>query len=214
MRVRRQKSINEILPLELIQRILLRVLVNQLARLRCVSKLWYSQISDPRFAESHLHHSPAPTNVCLFQRQPTESHFVNLEEVFNENKFPLKAVSFPFKKNPPSDFHVMGTCRGSLSYPVMLLDAGTSFGSPILASETLLIFDLKERNFSKISLLEQLVMRDSPNLAVLGGCLAFYPRDYGKQKTDIWVMKEYKVQSSWTLYEIPGGHFNLMPIQR
>ncbi|MED6214063.1 hypothetical protein PIB30_099353 [Stylosanthes scabra] len=40
------------------------------------------------------------------------------------------------------------------------------------------------------------------NLNVLGECLALDFHD--KHKTYIWVMKEYKVQSSWTLmYEIP-----------
>ncbi|RYR60242.1 hypothetical protein Ahy_A04g017315 [Arachis hypogaea] len=43
---------------------------------------------------------------------------------------------------------------------------------------------------------------------ILGGCLAFYSHDYFGHKTDIWVMKEYKVQSSWTLYAIPGLEFD------
>ena len=37
----KSKSIQDILPLELIRRILLRVLVKHLARLKCVSKLWF-----------------------------------------------------------------------------------------------------------------------------------------------------------------------------
>ncbi|QHO23204.1 F-box protein [Arachis hypogaea] len=74
----KQKSIHDILHLELIHSILLRVPVKHLARLRCVSKPWYSLISDPQFAELHLHHSP---------------------------------VSLPFKKKPPSEFRVMGSCR-------------------------------------------------------------------------------------------------------
>ncbi|MED6107048.1 hypothetical protein PIB30_010494 [Stylosanthes scabra] len=302
----KQKSMNEILPLELIERILLRVPVKQLARLRCVSKLWCSLISDLHFAESHLHHSPALTHACLFKRNTTEGHIVHLEQVFNDNNYAVKQVSFPFKKKPPSDFHVMGTCRGfvllnrephflvvwnpltgssrRISYScivscnrgrfwlfhyarlygfgydesrddylvVLASQCGDSqprldcfslrtnswinFDSAItnvslalfdrkpcgfflngsihwLSSSLnepyrVFIFDLKERTFSNISLPEQLVMCRCPHLAVLGGCLAFYSRDYGKRKTDIWVMKEYKVHSSWTLYEIPGGYFS------
>ncbi|MED6106062.1 hypothetical protein PIB30_001455 [Stylosanthes scabra] len=114
MEEQKQESVNEILPLELIQRILLRVPVKQLACLRCVSKLWCSLISDPHFAESHLQHSHAPTHACFFERDRGEAQapFVRLEELFNENYFPTKAVSFPFKKNPPSGFRILGTCRG------------------------------------------------------------------------------------------------------
>ncbi|MED6107049.1 hypothetical protein PIB30_010495 [Stylosanthes scabra] len=306
----KQQSVNEILPLELIERILLRVPVKQLGRLRCVSKLWCSLISDPHFVESHLHNSPAPTHVCLFDSDSTEGHFVHLEELFHD-KFPLKAVSLPFKKKPPSEFRVMGSCRGFvllnrkphflvvwnpltgsskrisyscivpcwwrfwLSYYARLYGFGydvsrddylvvlaaqysdgqqrldcfslrtnswINFDSAISKvslgpfdwkscglflngsihwlsaslnkpyCETLLIFDLKERSFSKISLPEQLVLRDSPNLAVLGGCLAIYSTDYVKHKTEIWVMREYKVHSSWTLYEIPGAYSNFYPL--
>ncbi|MED6201735.1 hypothetical protein PIB30_098040 [Stylosanthes scabra] len=70
--------------------------------------------------------------------------------------------------------------------------------------DAIVVFDLKERSFSKISVPsvpEQLVRR-SANLIVLGECLALDFHD--NHKTYIWVMKEYKVQSSWTLmYEIP-----------
>ncbi|MED6165246.1 hypothetical protein PIB30_097775 [Stylosanthes scabra] len=269
----KQKSIYETLPLELIQRILLRLPVKQLARLRCVSKLWQSLISDPEFVEYHLHYSPAPTHVCLFESDSTEGHFVHLEQVLNGNNYSIKSVSFPFKKKPPSDFRVMGSCRGfaalfvtpcclygfgyeqshddylvvvasfyrggqqrldcfslrtnswiNLDFAITQISLGffewKSCGLFLNGSihwlssslinpygETLLIFDLKEIIFSKISLPEQLVKCHSPELVVLGGCLAFYSRDYGKQKTEIWVMKEYNVQSSWTLYEIPGGYF-------
>ncbi|MED6107051.1 hypothetical protein PIB30_010497 [Stylosanthes scabra] len=311
MSMEKQKSMNEILPLELIERILLSVPVKQLARLWCVSKLWHSLISDPEFVESHLHHSPALTHACLacvLERDTTEGHNVHLEQVFNDNNYDaIKEVSFPFKKKPPSSFRVMGSCRGfvllsrdphflvvwnpltrssrRISYSCLFSRSRERFSLPYYAtlygfgydesrddylvvlawyytdsqhhldcfslrtnswinlnsaltklslrllewkshglflngsihwlsfsvnkpySETLLVFDLKERSFSKISLPEQLVLCESPNLAVLGGCLSFYSMDYDKSKTDIWVMKEYKVHSSWTLYEIPGGYF-------
>ncbi|XP_057756620.1 uncharacterized protein LOC130975921 [Arachis stenosperma] len=64
-----------------------------------------------------------------------------------------------------------------------------------------------ERSFSKISVP---IERDlcKPRLVLLGGCLALYV--YEENTTEIWVMKEYKVQSSWTLYEIPLGSFKPM----
>ncbi|XLR63277.1 F-box protein CPR30-like [Arachis ipaensis] len=69
----------------------------------------------------------------------------------------------------------------------------------------IIIFDLKERTFSMLSVPEQLVSisYSDPGLALLGGCLAFYYRNDDYCNTDIWVMKEYKVHSSWTLYQIP-----------
>ncbi|RYR16673.1 F-box protein CPR30-like isoform X1 [Arachis ipaensis] len=70
----------------------------------------------------------------------------------------------------------------------------------------ILIFDLKERSFSEISIPKQLEGCHPINLIVLGGCLALYWNDVDNNKTKIWVMKEYKVPSSWILiYEIPYG---------
>ncbi|KAL4382802.1 hypothetical protein AHAS_Ahas04G0269900 [Arachis hypogaea] len=301
----KSKSIHDILPLDLIHIILLRVPIRHLARLRCVSKLWCSLISDPEFAELHIHLSLAPTHACLLVhlKDSTEAYLVHLEEVFNGDNYQVKEVSLPFKKKPPSKFCVMGSCRGfvllnrqpyffvvwnpltgfrkRISYSCLIhrsklrrlnfprdarlygfgydasrddylvvvasqdgycqhldclslktnswinLDAALpeSLGfmkrqSPGLFlhgsihwlcyslqgdySESLLIFDLKERSFSKISLPEQLIMHCSATIVTLGGCLAlYYEDDVVERKTSIWVMKEYKVNSSWTLYEIP-----------
>ncbi|QHO09547.1 F-box protein [Arachis hypogaea] len=306
MEEKKQKSINEILPVELIQRILLRIPVKHLGRLKCVSKLWYSLISDPDFAESHLHLSLAPTHGYLFKKDSTEAFLVHLEEVFNGDNYEVKEVSFPFKKQPPSEFRIRGSCRGfvllsrephffvvwnpltgfskRISYSCMVprnmgryfnfLDHAILYGFGYDASrddylvvvawqhggcqrldclslranswisldaalpkplgltewrsrglflngsihwfasshvkhyyEALLVFDLKERSFLKISLPEQPIMRGPTTFVILGGCLALYFHDYVERKTHIWVMKEYKVQSSWTLYVIPCLEF-------
>ncbi|XP_020977549.1 uncharacterized protein LOC107638088 isoform X2 [Arachis ipaensis] len=64
----------------------------------------------------------------------------------------------------------------------------------------------EERSFSEISIPKQLEGCHPINLIVLGGCLALYWNDVDNNKTKIWVMKEYKVPSSWILiYEIPYG---------
>ncbi|XP_052116837.1 uncharacterized protein LOC127746740 [Arachis duranensis] len=71
-----------------------------------------------------------------------------------------------------------------------------------------LIFDLKERSFSTISMPEQVMgYHDPTHLGLLGGCLALYCYRCEGDKTNIWVMKEYKVHSSWTFYEISRGPF-------
>ncbi|XP_057744166.1 F-box protein CPR1-like isoform X1 [Arachis stenosperma] len=312
---KKQKSIDDILPHDLIHRILLRVPAKHLARLRCVSKLWYSLISDPQFAKLHFHHSPAATNATIFidHINRTVAYFVYLEALFSDDidTSPVKVVPPPFKKKkPPTDFEFLGSCRGFVllhrdphflvvwnpltgyskrisysriasrcvykdirlpckfylygfgydasqdDYVVVVawqdkdyhyhldylslrtnswinLDAAFSKPSgvfdinscglflngaihwlphsPKTFRDAILIFDLKERTFSRISGPEQPVMSafSYSNLALLGGCLALYYRNDFSHKTHIWVMKEYKVHSSWTLYEIPCKVYQL-----
>ncbi|XP_016196676.1 F-box/kelch-repeat protein At3g23880-like isoform X2 [Arachis ipaensis] len=80
------------------------------------------------------------------------------------------------------------------------------YSSQDYIDDAILIFDLKERSFSKISMPKQLVGCSPINLTILGGCLALYW--YHDDITEIWVMKEYKVPSSWILIcEIPCGNY-------
>ncbi|QHO54448.1 F-box protein CPR1-like [Arachis hypogaea] len=297
-------SIHDILPLDLIHRILLRVPIRHLARLRCVSKLCYSLISDPDFAELHFHHSPVATNAYFIIENLAMAYFVYLDD----NDASQKVMSPPFKKKP-SHFAVLGSCRGFIllyrdphflvvwnplngfskrisyfhifarhkyyvarlpykfhlygfgydasqdDYLVVLawqdkddhyhldylslrtnlwinLDAalsnlvdsynwnprglffnGTIHWVPSIFEsykDVILIFDMKERTFSSLSMPEQPVKSvcSYSILALLGGCLALYYRNYDSRKTEIWVMKEYKVHSSWTLYQIPCEVFH------
>ncbi|MED6106064.1 hypothetical protein PIB30_001457 [Stylosanthes scabra] len=313
-----RSNINEILPLELIQIILLRVPAKHLARLRFVSKLWHSLISDPHFAKLHFNHSPAATNTnaCLYKRHGgSVAYFVYLDALFgddNDASSLVKEVSLPFEmkefcypvvlgscrgfvlldeidrdshflvvwnpltgsgkkiSNPyasPSDPHGFGVSSGSLihmygfgylashdDYFVVVgwkdvewqphmdcfslrsnswINIDAALPKPLGSFESnscglflngaihwlyarledfgdaILILDLKERTFSRISTPEQLVMSECAymKLTILAGCLALYYQKYYSLNTEIWVMKEYKVQSSWTLYEIPSGDF-------
>ncbi|MED6160156.1 hypothetical protein PIB30_048711 [Stylosanthes scabra] len=304
---KKHKSMNDILPVDLIQRIFLMLPAKQLVRLRSVSKLWHSLISDPHFAQSHLNlHSATPSPSCLFVKGFTEAYFVHLDPLINVSSASASVteVPLPFKKKAPSDFRLMGCCRGfvllsrqrhflvvwnpltgsskRISYshivsrskihgfvfprnaifygfgyddsqddyiivlawqdknpqgPQQHLDCfslrtdswitldsalpkpsgarkdwescGLFFNGAIhwlscsISSyiDAILVFDLKERSFSKISIPKQPVW-NSAKLVLLGECLALDIHD--SHKTYIWVMKEYKVQSSWTLmYEIP-----------
>ncbi|XP_057455566.1 F-box/kelch-repeat protein At3g23880-like [Lotus japonicus] len=82
-------------------------------------------------------------------------------------------------------------------------------------------FDLLDKGLSEIPLLPELA---APVLTaegvpkfyharVLGGCLSLCYKGGRRDRAEIWVMKEYKVQSSWTKafvvtdYDIPGIHF-------
>ncbi|XLR21261.1 hypothetical protein S83_013991 [Arachis hypogaea] len=108
----KSKSIHDILPLDLIHIILLRVPIRHLARLKCVSKLWCSLISDPDFAALHFHHSPAATNACIFMEKDTMADLVYLDD----NDASQKEVCPPFQKKAPSVFVVVGSCRGFILF--------------------------------------------------------------------------------------------------
>ncbi|MED6137326.1 hypothetical protein PIB30_063946 [Stylosanthes scabra] len=77
------------------------------------------------------------------------------------------------------------------------------------ATATILVFDTTERKrFLEIPVPEEVGRYYPCHLTVLGGCLAlYYDKDDDYDKSVIWVMKEYNVQSSWTSYEIPSGYF-------
>ncbi|MED6162183.1 hypothetical protein PIB30_067939 [Stylosanthes scabra] len=298
---KKHRSMNDILPVDLIQRIFLMLPAKQLVHLRCVSRLWKSLISDPHFAESHLNHNSAkPSLSCLFVKGYTEAYFIHLDPLMNVSSASITELPLPFKKKKISDFVLMGCCRGfvllnrvrnflvvwnlltgsskRISYshiishskriafncPVDAILCGFGYDDsqddylvvlawldnstqqrldcfslrtnswisldPALPKplhprdwqsrglflngtihwlsyplrsyiDAILVFDLKERSFSKISIPKQQVTRYD-DLLVLGECLALEFHD--KHKSYIWVMKEYKVQSSWTLmYEIP-----------
>ncbi|XLT92049.1 hypothetical protein HN873_013724 [Arachis hypogaea] len=74
-----RKHLNDILPRELIDRIFLRVPAKDLFRLRFVSKLWHSLISDPHFAESYYNfHSASSPSVLLQQHHQRSKRYLSL----------------------------------------------------------------------------------------------------------------------------------------
>ncbi|XLR20628.1 F-box/kelch-repeat protein At3g23880-like [Arachis ipaensis] len=298
---RKQVGMNDILPRELIRRIFLRVPAKDLFRLRFVSKLWHSFISDPDFAELHYNlYSAVSSRSYLLVKDYTSAYCVHLDRLFDVAAAPptLKEVSLPSRKKPYPHFRLLGSCRGFVllkekpdflviwnpvtgssktisyshikvprddsiirygfgfdasrdDYLIVLswhdyyiqhglvcfslrtnswidLDAALPetrvrwkqklsalflhgaihwlcYSSRDHIEDGILIFDLKERSFSTISMPTQLVGCYPIYLITLGGCLALYSDD--KHKTEIWVMKEYKVPSSWILmYDIPYGN--------
>ncbi|XP_052116704.1 F-box/kelch-repeat protein At3g06240-like [Arachis duranensis] len=271
MEEKKLKSFNDLLPPELIRAILLRVPIKHLACVRCVSKLWNTLISDPNFAKSHLDLSLAPSHTCLFLQDNSHAYSVDLDALLQDDNDGVDAIalSLPFMKKPPSDFHLLGSCRGVYDRLVKVFcflhdallygfgydasqddyvivvaykgkDGENHFNMCYLRSNSwisldaalpkssswdnwkpkglfcngaihwstyeycidILIFDLKERSFSTIC--GQHLFK--PRVVLLGGCLAFYlygENTAGENTTEVWVMKEYKVESSWTVYEIP-----------
>ncbi|XP_057422781.1 F-box/kelch-repeat protein At3g23880-like [Lotus japonicus] len=81
----------------------------------------------------------------------------------------------------------------------------------------IIAFDLVERSLSEITLTpdlaHELATLESYHLKVLGGCLGMCCNGIGDdhEMTGIWVMKEYRVQSSWTRsFVLPG--YDFLPI--
>ncbi|RYR60256.1 hypothetical protein Ahy_A04g017334 [Arachis hypogaea] len=68
----------------------------------------------------------------------------------------------------------------------------------------ILVFDMIERHYWEMPVPKEIMTNYHPPgaLVELGGCLAICFSNFDK-KTDIWIMKEYRVQSSWTAYKIP-----------
>ncbi|XLT92620.1 hypothetical protein HN873_014295 [Arachis hypogaea] len=272
----KKKNIHDILPLELIRRILLRVPASHLFRLKCVSKCWYSLISDPHFAELHFHHSPASTNAFFCIKNGTVAYFLYLDAlvfsddndashlkevmvwnpltgssrrisysgidspIYNGFRLPDSARLYGFGYDASRDDYLVVVawserqrqdhldCLSLRTNSWIHLDAAlpkplhvfqrTSAGLFLNGAihwvplpikdhrDAILIFDLKERSFSTMSEPELACSYDYesyPGLALLGGCLALYYHSRDSCSTDIWVMKEYKVHSSWNLYQIP-----------
>ncbi|QCD79894.1 F-box/kelch-repeat protein At3g23880-like [Vigna unguiculata] len=81
----------------------------------------------------------------------------------------------------------------------------------------IVVFDLTERSFSEILLPEDLACQfDFCELRVLGDFLCVHVMGYHECPLQIWVMKEYKIHSSWTrsvdvpVDEIPTKCFSLI----
>ncbi|KAL4382321.1 hypothetical protein AHAS_Ahas04G0221800 [Arachis hypogaea] len=82
---RKHMGMNDILPQELIYRILLRVPAGDLFRLRFISKLWHSLISHPDFAESHYDLNSATSSHSHFflLKNCTNAWCVQLDTLFD-----------------------------------------------------------------------------------------------------------------------------------
>ncbi|KAL1338449.1 F-box/kelch-repeat protein At3g06240 [Arachis hypogaea] len=108
--------------------------------------------------------------------------------------------------------------RVEIALPRPSMDAAASLSSPgyylngaihwDTSSDSILAFDMIEREFFEIPLPEPLGKEFmSCCLELLGGflCLSVWRES---KKTEIWVMKEYGVASSWTVYRIPKSNFD------
>ncbi|RYR60258.1 hypothetical protein Ahy_A04g017336 [Arachis hypogaea] len=112
------KSINDMLPPELITQILLRLSVKHLGRVKSVSKFWNNLISDPNFVKSHFELSLAPTHRCIFIPEVTIDHrSIDLDALSHATY--ADAAAATITKIPPypdyDDYIVLGSCRGFIA---------------------------------------------------------------------------------------------------
>ncbi|XP_057418423.1 F-box protein CPR1-like [Lotus japonicus] len=106
--------LSSLLPDELTVQILLRLPVRSLLRFKCVSKLWLSEISDPKFAKSQFDLATSPTH-CLFLDFNDQFEIESLD--IDEPESAIAVVNIPFRlplSLPRSGkcLEVLGSCRG------------------------------------------------------------------------------------------------------
>ncbi|QHO10001.1 Putative F-box protein [Arachis hypogaea] len=201
------KSINDMLPPELITQILLRLSVKHLGRVKSVSKFWNNLISDPNFVKSHFELSLAPTHRCIFIPEVTIDHrSIDLDALSHATY--ADAAAATITKIPPypdyDDYIVLGSCRGFIAlyqYPhffviwnpltgshriischhIAKIDDMATNGYYCLSGELLFGFG-KRKGFLEIPVPEQVGRYYPCHLTALGG---FF----------------------WTSYEIPSSYF-------
>ncbi|XP_027903791.1 putative F-box protein At3g16210 [Vigna unguiculata] len=95
---------------ELMEEILLKLLTKSVLRFKCLSKKWFSRISDPQFARRHFDAAVAPTYKLLnLVKGSDEAYCVDIESALCADSW--HAVS---NFSVPSSLSVAGSCRGFL----------------------------------------------------------------------------------------------------
>lgn len=117
---------------------------------------------------------------------------------FNTHLWGIEDIHVSYA-NPEDKFRVGSLLNESLHWVVFSRDKKVS---------VILAFDMIQRSFSEIPLLDHFTMGryEVYSLRVIKGCLSvcFLVQDIAI--TEIWVMKECKVQSSWTKSIVISTH--------
>lgn len=86
--------------------VLLKLPVKTLTRLKCVSKQWYSVISNTMFVALHAKLSES-TNNCYLVQNKEGNYFVNNFSLCNNNVAQFDEVKFPINST-----QIVGSCSG------------------------------------------------------------------------------------------------------
>ncbi|KAK7817137.1 f-box protein cpr1 [Quercus suber] len=198
-------TISNYVPLDVIDRILLRLPVNALIRFLCVSKEWSALINSSNFIKKHLDHS-IETNSDrtlilkeIFVNPPSQSRWFSVP--YSDNDQFGKAVQIC---QPLHNWEILDYCHGLEICSAQSVSLNGAFHWIVEqdnGSESILAFDFSNE---KIRLYRKPSNEDLASLEVLGGCLCFIeccPEI--PTYNDFWLMKEYGDESSWTrIYKI------------
>ncbi|GAU26315.1 hypothetical protein TSUD_56130 [Trifolium subterraneum] len=218
---------NTDLPHELIILILQRLPVKSLIRFKCVCKSWFSLISsDTHFANSHFQLTAAThTHRALFISTQTRS--IDLDASLNDDIASVSlnlnstddylVVSMSDDHSPQllevfslrgnTWKQVKGTHIQSMHAVEDDQKVGLFFNGAIhwfahcldLQKDVIVAFDLTERKLLDMHLPDQYGYEfDCCGLWVFREFLSLWARNYDNDTVEIWVMKEYKLHSSWT----------------
>ena len=100
---------------ELIIEILLCLPVKSLIRFQCVSKQWFSLISDPNFVKSHFQLTPHTRRIEFISSDFGQTTSIDFEEQFDlENAF-VKQCNF-FHPHVDSLIQIISSCRGFIFF--------------------------------------------------------------------------------------------------
>ncbi|XP_058760646.1 F-box/kelch-repeat protein At3g06240-like [Vicia villosa] len=102
-------------PEELITSILLSLPVKSLLRFKCVSKSWFSLISDPNFAKSHFQLTTHTRKIEFISNDLGQTTSIDFEEELDLENASVKRFSF---LHPQADslIQIISSCRGFIFF--------------------------------------------------------------------------------------------------
>lgn len=192
---------------DLIVEILLRLPIKSLLRFKCVCKSWLSFISDPHFVKSHL--VVAPTNQTLLDYDFSICPNPSGMHIWGIKFFSCKTNSEGRKLRVTLGIHWPGPFFNGALHWLALTSNKKHFGA-------IIAYDLRQRSFSEIPLPHDLTMEVKSKifslmLTAIKGCLCLCHNFVDNERAEVWMMKEYKLQSSWTKFLIEYASIYVRP---
>ncbi|XP_058731074.1 F-box/kelch-repeat protein At3g06240-like [Vicia villosa] len=102
-------------PEEMITEILLSLPVKSLIRFKCVSKPWFSLISDPNFAESHFQLTAHTRKIEFISTELQKTTSIDFEEQLVLRNASVKQFNF-LHPQPDSLIQIISSCRGFIFF--------------------------------------------------------------------------------------------------
>jgi len=109
---------------DLMMEILLKLPMKSVMRFKCLSKSWFSLISDPQFARTHFDAAAAPTYRLLNLVKDSEAYSVDIElALCDDSAHAVTNIPVPSRFDMYGDsLTVAGSCRGFLLVQCLFTD--------------------------------------------------------------------------------------------